>query len=760
MMEPIRRVLERLQAVRETSTGWLTRCPAHDDRTPSLSVAKGQNGRALLTCYAGCDTEAIIEALGLSWNDLFPDDDRSDGGSPLQSTEQFQLSCHSRSEQNKGLSREEVENWCRTLLDDDTHLARKARMYLVEHRGIDSELLRRRHVGLRFDKLWWIVFPLEAEAGCVTLAKERGFDPETMDWKRDRRGKPYVRTQGGSSLSFLACDDASGPILLCEGETDAFSARSNGFDVAFGTAGAATFKQEWAEQVAIHPAAAERGVVVCYDGDDAGRDGAQKAAQLLSETGVKVRIGDLPDGRDVNDVITAEGPERLREIVGDAIPYTPGPENKEKVKVSATTATRNLPGNWCSFPVDALPGPAAEYVRASATAVGCADAMVALPVLSVLSAAIGGAARLHLKRTWKEPAGVWTMLVAPSGSAKSPALKQALRPVYHRERQAEVEFERALRQWKSSDEADEHSRPRRRRYRTGDATTESIMKLLSRNPRGLLLTRNEMGAWLGSFDRYVQGNADLQFWTEVWDSGQVSRDRAGDGNVTVDNPVVPVTGTIQPGTLKEKLKTEHFESGFAARFLLVSPPIETMQWTEEDVTQETESAFQELLSGLYALPMETEVCFDEEAKQLWIEFYNRTHREIDRHLEEGPVRSVAIKSISYAARLTLLTHLGRKAAGKTTSEVCEAESVRRGLRLARWLRRETTRVYEHLDLAASVRPPYLQFFDVLPQHFETKKAKELGEERGVPTRTCEEWLARLTKQGYLRKPQRGLYTKR
>ena len=42
-------------------------CPAHDDRTPSLHVTQGDNGRVLVKCFgAGCDFEAIRNALGIA----------------------------------------------------------------------------------------------------------------------------------------------------------------------------------------------------------------------------------------------------------------------------------------------------------------------------------------------------------------------------------------------------------------------------------------------------------------------------------------------------------------------------------------------------------------------------------------------------------------------------------------------------------------------------------------------------------------------
>src|SRR4051812_40052775 len=49
---------------------WKAQCPAHDDRTPSLSVTDTEN-RALFFCHAGCDGKDVLKALGLTNRDLF-----------------------------------------------------------------------------------------------------------------------------------------------------------------------------------------------------------------------------------------------------------------------------------------------------------------------------------------------------------------------------------------------------------------------------------------------------------------------------------------------------------------------------------------------------------------------------------------------------------------------------------------------------------------------------------------------------------------
>ena len=44
-------------------TGWIARCPAHDDGKPSLSVRNSQQGKVLVRCHAGCEQARVIAAL-------------------------------------------------------------------------------------------------------------------------------------------------------------------------------------------------------------------------------------------------------------------------------------------------------------------------------------------------------------------------------------------------------------------------------------------------------------------------------------------------------------------------------------------------------------------------------------------------------------------------------------------------------------------------------------------------------------------------
>ena len=72
MSTPVERLVELTHAKRN-GEGWIAKCPAHDDERPSLSISEGTDGQALINCFAGCSTDAIVNALGWKVRDLFPE---------------------------------------------------------------------------------------------------------------------------------------------------------------------------------------------------------------------------------------------------------------------------------------------------------------------------------------------------------------------------------------------------------------------------------------------------------------------------------------------------------------------------------------------------------------------------------------------------------------------------------------------------------------------------------------------------------------
>lgn len=81
MSEAFDRVSEALPAFRLTGHGrGMARCPAHKDRTRSLSVREFDSGAVGLHCFAGGAVEQVLAAAGLGFEDLWPPRADAPGG--------------------------------------------------------------------------------------------------------------------------------------------------------------------------------------------------------------------------------------------------------------------------------------------------------------------------------------------------------------------------------------------------------------------------------------------------------------------------------------------------------------------------------------------------------------------------------------------------------------------------------------------------------------------------------------------------------
>src|SRR5579872_1242438 len=73
----INECVDQLERVRKSGAGWIAQCPGpnhkNGDRKPSLSITEGDDGRILLKCHTGCNTEQICAAKGWKLSDLFPE---------------------------------------------------------------------------------------------------------------------------------------------------------------------------------------------------------------------------------------------------------------------------------------------------------------------------------------------------------------------------------------------------------------------------------------------------------------------------------------------------------------------------------------------------------------------------------------------------------------------------------------------------------------------------------------------------------------
>lgn len=69
----MKELINRLQKVKQVGKGrWIACCPAHNDKSPSLSISEGGN-KLLIHCHSGCSALDVVHAVGLELTDLFND---------------------------------------------------------------------------------------------------------------------------------------------------------------------------------------------------------------------------------------------------------------------------------------------------------------------------------------------------------------------------------------------------------------------------------------------------------------------------------------------------------------------------------------------------------------------------------------------------------------------------------------------------------------------------------------------------------------
>ena len=698
----LQNILSRLKNVRPILNGWKASCPAHHDRQPSLSVSVSDDGRVLLYCHAGCKVEDVVSALGLKMRDLFPE-------SPFDSQQRV-----TRMDQH-----EELFNTFEAALEA-----------LHRRHGFHSMIW---YYHDAYDRVVSAVVRWDSEqSGKIIRPISR-----VMDGRWAIRAMPHPRPL--YRLPHINKTQEGDLVFVVEGEKCAETLKWLNLHVTTSSGGAnAADKTDWSPLRGRH-------VVILPDNDSSGEHYASEVARLCREVGAaSVRIlrladyaSELPEGGDIADIYSSDNWCGLP--LGDAaesddfakwlIETAKNAPEANVVNDASTDANADDPLEFQPFPVDALPEPIQSFVVKGAQAIGCDASYLALPLLTAIAAAIGNTRRLELKRGWLAPPILWSVIVGESGTAKTPAFQLVLRIIYERQRKYLEQYADEVKQyeadlaiwektatiWKRDKSAlgappPKPKLPQVKRIVVSDTTVEALAPILLTNPRGVLLARDELSGWFGSFDRYSskgKPGTDLANWLEMFNGRSIIVDRkTGDPRtIYVPHAAVCVTGGIQPTILQRALSVENRESGLAARLLLSYPPRKPKRWTEADIDPNAEEDISRLFEFLYKLlPVVTEdgeirpliVRLNEEAKAVWIAYYDNHATEQSEMV--GDMASAWSKLEEYAARLALVIHYARWAAGENVEEfVLDAHSMKAGITLAKWFKHETKRVYAMLD---------------------------------------------------------------
>ena len=449
--------------------------------------------------------------------------------------------------------------------------------------------------------------------------------------RRPTRDGGWVNGLGDTRRVLYHLDRIQGQpeIAVVEGEKDCDRLWELGIPATTNPMGAGKWTATYTQQLV---AAGVQTILLFRDNDTAGVAHADTVAQSCLGAGRAVRRVVLPDlppvrdkhGEDVVDWLATHSVEALRAAMGpDAPALTPEPVVAWPGPAPMPAALPPVPAfDWAMVPPSFVP-----WLRDIAERTQCPPDYATVAALCGAGAVLGRQLTIRPKRQddWTVVANVWGAAIGPPGMMKSPAQRQALKPLQRLVAEAHEAYQLALEAFRFDEHkakvkkellqtemkaamkaggdgeayrdafaALERATPVERRYLVNDATIEKLGELLNENPNGLLQFRDELVGFLRMMDRDGHEN-DRAFLCEAWNGlDAYVYDRIERGTLHIPAGCVAVLGGIQPGPLHAYLR-EAFahgheqDDGFIQRFQLMVWPDVLAEWQHVDRWPDTEA---------------------------------------------------------------------------------------------------------------------------------------------------------------------------
>ena len=285
-----------------TGRSGVCRCPAHDDRTPSLSVAEGHDGRLLLRCFTGCSFEDVVAAL--RWRGLLKGTGRTYRPGPVEV---------SRREAAERAEREKRIAQARATWNEALPIERTLAEAYLRRRAITGPL----PPNLRFHKSCWHKSAKRLSAMVAAVVDLRG---ALVAVHRTYLAEPGIKAPidppramlGPVSGSAVRLSDGAGPLVVAEGIETALSLRDG--LVHLEPRAWAALSAGGVARLELPKPAGE--LVVASDPDTSGRKAAETLARRAWAAGWRVKVLEPPAAGDWNahaqtvaGIATVAGPE-------------------------------------------------------------------------------------------------------------------------------------------------------------------------------------------------------------------------------------------------------------------------------------------------------------------------------------------------------------------------------------------------------------------------------------------------------------------
>ena len=412
------------------------------------------------------------------------------------------------------------------------------------------------------------------------------------------------------------------------------------------------------------------------------------------------------------------------------------------------------------FPVDVLPARLQRIIMEANQTLGFPMDYLAGSMLSAMSAAVGNTHTAEIISGWKEYSILFIALVGSPGTNKSHPLSFAMQPLIDFDAEQSGIYAEALKRYNAAMELTPKERtasgyeqnptePKRVRFTMQDVTPEAVHRILSENPRGLILISDELAGWFKNFNRYNNGS-ESEFWMSVFNHKVAMSDRkSSQSGVFIRNPFLCVIGTIQPKVLTELAGGNRNANGFMERILYVFPTDQTkVKWNRErktpsfDISAEWRSILSKLIDIVPSIDAKGEIIpedvpFTPDALDCLFSWQNDV---TDRCNADGSdtLTSIASKLEIYAVRFSLLLALADWACGGE-KKIIGVGTVKRAICLTEYFRSTASRVQGIVSEEAMTETQLAVMSD-LPDTFTTAEGVAIAGKNGMPERSFKRFL--------------------
>ena len=655
----------KLEQVKHNKNGIAALCPSHNDKNPSLS-ASYTDEKILVNCQAGCSFDNIVSVLGMEQSQFFA--------------------------------------------PKETSIPKIVARYRYEDK--DGE-----HA---FD---------------VVRFDPKDFRPQRPDGEWTLEGVTKVPYRLPQMLAGIKDDK---DIHILEGEKDCDNAKDFGLVATTFDGGAGKWREEYSKWF-------QEAKVICLpDNDSAGRKGMHDIASMISKFAESVRWLELPgisEKGDFSDWLNVpDNDKKAFEILVTSAPqWDPNSLNTSLADLELgdrLNILNSVNEIWLEpqeispelLPVKKLepkllPTPLREWLADIAHRMQVPLDFPTGACIVVMSSIIGTRISIYPKKkdSWQVVPNLWGGLIQKPSQLKSPPVKEVLLPMKKLETESFKKFEEdnfqyekefrvfemkikvceermksALKKNKSTDfssaqneldelESNPPKEPILRRYQTQDTTIEKLQDMLSENPQGIFIFRDELNGFLMKMKKDGH-DEDEDFHIEGWaGDGSYTLDRIGRGTVRSELICESIFGTIQPTRIIPHIrqtKSDTKNSGFIQRFQIMLYP-DSDNWEYIDKSPNNAAArrafncFKEIanmdfrnLEGCITEDNKIPYMrFSEEAQELFIAWLHELQEKLSNHDDSPVIREHFGKYRSLMPSLALQFHLIDIADGMSSSPV-------------------------------------------------------------------------------------------